>query len=346
MQGEALWLVVNTRPEVPILVSEVAGTFGFKKLSLANKLVRGIKNKASANLRFKPIRNRTLRDLAMLGQLDVDVQTMPQSRSQVGELYFIVQANETPATVEKALRNMVHWRCGRVRRICRASMTGEMLVATDGLDTLEYLVAHFREWVLGERKERQKVQDFSTLYFSTSPHATHRLMPAYLTTDWRDLIDHMSHLSLTLTEKRLCGDFRDLAEALQRKSLEAIFWLRREEVIADGLTSQRTSQKLITFQSDSFIRYVPAQGTIFKQKKSKKVVESVNTEKAQKGAVIAHHDVAEHEVHGDDNDGGYSSHGGRAGIHQQGARAGETAAVQESSGARGRPGGGALRDAG
>ena len=120
-----------------------------------------IKKNAKARLKFTRIGNGTLRDLAMLGQVDVGFQTMPKSRSQGGELYVVIRVDQTPARVVGTKANMTHWRCGQVRRICRASMTGEVLVATDGLDTLEYLVAHVEEWACGERKGREKVQDFS-----------------------------------------------------------------------------------------------------------------------------------------------------------------------------------------
>ena len=50
-------------------------------------------------------------------------------------------------------------------------------------------------------------------------------MPIFLTTDSLDLVSHLSHLNATVQEKRLMGDFEDLAEALRSGELEAVFWL-------------------------------------------------------------------------------------------------------------------------
>ena len=59
------------------------------------------------------------------------------------------------------------------------------------------------------------------------------LLPVYLLTDCRDLVEHLAHLSVTLTEKRLIGDFLALAEALQTSTVQGVFWLRREVTVAD-----------------------------------------------------------------------------------------------------------------
>ena len=55
VQGEALWLIVNTHPEIAILVSELAGSEGYRKIRMANKLVRDIRQIADSKLHFQRI---------------------------------------------------------------------------------------------------------------------------------------------------------------------------------------------------------------------------------------------------------------------------------------------------
>lgn len=190
VQGEALWLVVNTHPELAAQVSLTAGLDGAQKIVSANKLVKAIHQNAGSKLGYVKPGDGSLRHLAIMGQCDMGFQTMPNNRGEGGELYFLVPARDTPFTCERTKANLTHWRCGRVRRVCRASLTEETLTATDTPDTLVYLINHYTEWASGKRPRRETPTDFSTLYVTPLETLRVRSFPTYLIADCRDLADH------------------------------------------------------------------------------------------------------------------------------------------------------------
>ncbi len=96
----------------------------------------------------------------------------------------------------------------------------------------------------GVRPRRPTAQDTATLFFQPMAMKHTNALPIYLLTDCQDLVKHLSHLNLTLSERRLQGEFEDLSESLRSGAIEAIYWLRRDVIAADELTNVRTSRKI------------------------------------------------------------------------------------------------------
>ena len=202
--GTGIWVISQTRADVAVQVSMVAGEVG------RNPTISTIKNfdKAVACMRSRKVTIRYKRlgkdceDFELLCYHDASFGNLPKGGSQGGIILFAIPRgqvaqedfyNPQGKTVPCA---PLYWKSFRLQRVARSTFCGETLCASEALDVGQ----HHREFL-------------STLMS--------RHIPVSQVTDCKSLKDNVDSIVPKSTEKRLRRDLHAIHEAVLNKELAA-----------------------------------------------------------------------------------------------------------------------------
>lgn len=261
--GIVLWLAVNTRPDLGFDVSHLAGDYTMGGLSKANKLIRRAKADSTAKLVFEQIGNGTLMDLDVMNYSDGGLGGVGKdnTKSQQGQMYFLVKKNTNPNTVEKAKANPSHHRSGRIRRVTHASLTSETLAATEALGLGIYFVEHLEDWVMNRQPVRFRQCNTQSLGFEQS-HAKFDQERQNLTFGYVQVHDSDSllrHLESTISapqEKRLAIEMDALREAKEVGQVKQYCWIDTILMLADELAKSENRRRILAFMQTNMLQFV------------------------------------------------------------------------------------------
>ena len=140
---------------------------------------------------------------------------------------------------------MCHWRSQRIKRVCRSTLCAETLSTTDTCDQAIFLGDMLRTWINGARTDApQKRID--------------------VLTDCHSLVDSMSQVVPTSTEKRLKLDLLAIKESLDSGGINILRWVDTRLQLGDSLTKAASDEVRQTFihalQSGRFLFSLPRHG--------------------------------------------------------------------------------------
>ena len=227
--GAANCLATQTRPdiafEVSVLVGQLSHDGTVQCLKAANKLVRRIKSDRHFCLLFRKLPNTTMYALHIKAFCDGSWANMPGLRSQTGQLYTIAGTSDTEEMFEA---DVCHWRSQRIKRVCRSTLHAETLSATDTCDQAIFLGNMLRTWIHGDRPDAPQTR-------------------IDVLTDCHSLVDSMSQVVPTSTEKRLRLDLLAIKESLDSGGINILRWVDTRLQLGDSLTKAASDEVRQTF---------------------------------------------------------------------------------------------------
>ena len=224
-----MWLANHPNIGLGVLLSESISSnqdCRIKHLMATNKIVRYAKKYQEIEIWFRKI---DLRRAGILAFHDASWANMPGGKSQMGQIWFIVEMPENALlrNLEQIKGNLMGWRTARIRRIARSTFAAETLSAVDCTDR-SIFIGDLLSFVLFNKPEKIGVR---------------------LVSDCCSLVQHVQFPNVIsqskILEKRLTLDLHYIKDELRtNKYIKEILWGQTTIQLADCLTKRMDPKML------------------------------------------------------------------------------------------------------
>ncbi len=220
--GKINWLANHTRPDLSCDVSILSSTLKERKVDMIKEVNKTIKRakKEKSQLIIPDLGN--LKNLKIIGYSDASFGNLPDCGSQGGQVIFLVGENGNHFPV--------YWQSKRIRRLVKSTQAAETLAMVDLAEACVY----YRSFLLD--------------IFQLKDIPQH--IPIVCKSDNSCMYESV-HSTTQILDKRLRIEISILKEMLERKDIESIEWVPKENQIADIFTKKGVpSFKILDFLSD------------------------------------------------------------------------------------------------
>ena len=211
--GQINWLSTQGRPDISFDSCHIANSLksgGSKVFSTANKIVRKTQNQ-TITLNFYSDFN--FETCSVVSFCDASFANLPNGGSQGGFVSFLID--------KAGLYCPIAWQSRKIRRVVKSTIAAECLSAVEAAEMTIYLATLIKD-----------------IFQLTS------IVDTFVYCDNRNLVNAV-HSSTNLEDKRLVIDVSVLRDFLQQKELSDFCWVSTEFQLADTLTKQGASDKLL-----------------------------------------------------------------------------------------------------
>lgn len=211
--GQINWLSTQARPDIAFetcYMSNGLKSGDRRMFSMANKIIRKIQNQ-DVGLNYRS--DFDISSVYVVSFCDASFTNLPNAGSQGAHVSFLVDKN--------GLYCPVMWQSRKIRRVVKSTLGAECLAAVEAAENTIYLAT--------------LVANILNLS---------RRIDTFLFCDNRNLVNAV-HSSTNLEDKRLVIDISVLRDMIDQQELTAFTWVSTEWQIADALTKQGASTKLL-----------------------------------------------------------------------------------------------------
>ena len=211
--GQVNWLTTQGRPDIAFqscFLSNSLKSDDPNAFVAANKIVRKVQHQ-SVTLRFH--QDFDISSCYVVSFTDASFANLPNAGSQGSYITLLIDQN--------GLYSPLAWQSRKVRRVVKSTIAAECLAAVEAAEVTIY-TAHL-------------IMD--VMRFSTLPKT-------YVFCDNKNLVK-AAHSSTNIEDKRLIIDVSILRDLLERKELTEFIWVPTEDQLANALTKQGASDKLL-----------------------------------------------------------------------------------------------------
>ena len=212
--GQVNWLSTQGRPDIAFescYISNSLKTGDHKIFDFANKLIRKIHNQ-SVSLFYPCIFD--VESCTVVSFCDASFCNLPNAGSQGGYVSFLIDKNGVYCPLA--------WQSKKIRRVVKSTLAAECLAAVEAAEVTIYLANVLKNILCISR-------NIDTVLFS----------------DNRNLVNAV-HSCTNLEDKRLVIDVSILRDLLEQQELTELLWIATNFQLADVLTKQGASSKLLT----------------------------------------------------------------------------------------------------
>jgi len=211
--GQVNWISTQGRPDIAFDSCYIANSVksgNHKIFASANKIVRKIQNQ-SITLNFH--RDFDVQSCCIVSFSNASFANLPNSGSQGSFISLLVDEN--------GLYSPVAWQSRKIRRAVKSTIAAECLAAVEAAEMSVYLATVIK----------------NIFRFSKN-------IDTYIFCDNKNLVSAV-HSSTNLEDKRLVIDVSVLRDMLEQKELTDFKWVSTDIQLANALTKQGTSDKLL-----------------------------------------------------------------------------------------------------
>ena len=230
--GQINWLTTQGRPDIAFESCFLANSFKTGDQNIfrfANKLIRKIHNQ-DIKLNFPC--EFDLKSCTVVTYTDASFANLPNAGSQGGFVSLLVDQN--------GLYCPVAWQSRKIRRVVKSTLAAECLAAVEAAEISIYIAT-----VLNEILQSSRLIDTCVLC------------------DNRNLVNAV-HSTTNLEDKRLLIDVSILRDMLEQKELTQFIWVPTEHQLANSLTKQGASTKLLVNVFNSINLRFDKNNTVFR----------------------------------------------------------------------------------
>jgi hypothetical protein len=209
--GQLNWVANHSRPDIAFDTCEISTSVKDATVSdliRANKTINKIKSE-SVLLTFPVLGD--LERCRLICYTDASFANLPGGASQGGYCIFLEGPNDK--------RALIAWQSKKIKRVVKSTLAAETLAMQEGAEQ-SYVIASFLKELTG---------------VDTG-------FPITIRTD-NDSLDNNLKTTNVVTEKRLNLDLMIIREMLEKRELDLVEWVPKEEQLADSLTKKGASSK-------------------------------------------------------------------------------------------------------
>lgn len=227
INGALGWLSSQGRPDLSFAVSLSQGKLSkpvVRDLVEANRVVQLAQQGSDFQLVFPPL---DLEDACLVVCSDASFANMPGGKSQSGGLVLLAEGKVGRG--EKGKIALMDWRSSRQKRACRSTFGAETLAMSDVTDRGDFVRGLWYELMVGgDPREAEETG-----------------LEMHWVTDCKDLYDCLSKDgALNTREHRLALEVVILKELLRRPK-DFLHWVATDQMLADSLTKDMSSEYLL-----------------------------------------------------------------------------------------------------
>ena len=211
--GQVNWLCTQGRPDISFDSCYLANSLKSNDSRIfhyANKLVRKVHNQ-QISLNFPS--NFDLPSCSVVTFCDASFANLLNGGSQGGFLSFLVDKN--------GVFSPIAWQSRKIKRVVKSTIAAECLAAVEASEMTIYIATMLKDVLNRPGK-----------------------IDTYLFCDSKNLVNAV-HSSTNLEDKRLVIDVSVLRDMLEQQELTKFMWVTTEIQLADTLTKQGASDKLL-----------------------------------------------------------------------------------------------------
>ena len=207
--GQLNWLATQTRPDLSYDISDLSSTLKNKNVDCIKQVNKTVKKAKKEKSQIVIPDLGTTTNLKLIGYSDASFANLGDGGSQGGYVIFLVGDNNKYMPIS--------WQSKRISRIVKSTLAAETLAMVDLAEACVY----YRKLILdllhiGDKKDN---------------------IPIVCKTDNSSLFDSV-HSTTQILDKRLRIEMAILREMLNKKELEEIVWVPKDNQIADSLTKK------------------------------------------------------------------------------------------------------------
>jgi hypothetical protein len=221
--GQVNWLSTQGRPDISYqscFISNSLKSGDSKVFAAANKIVRKVQNQ-EVLLRYN--RDFDVNSCYVISFADASFANLPNAGSQGAYVIMLVDQN--------GLYTPICWQSRKVRRVVKSTIAAECLAAVEAAEMAIYISALLKDML-------QSKTTIKTYVFS----------------DNKNLVS-ATHSSTNIEDRRLVIDISVLRDLLSRQELTDLLWVSTENQLANALTKQGASDKLLINVFNNFTRF-------------------------------------------------------------------------------------------